>query len=444
MLRAMNPRLWLLLLAVTGPVFAGPPGPGHWPHWRGPNRDGVAPEADPPVTWSADRNVAWTLPLPGEGHSTPVVWGDTLFLTLAVPVGEAREPLPETAEGAHDFRLVTHEHEFRVLAVRRADGTRLWERTLRRALPNEGGYVTGSYASPSPSADGDRVYASFGSHGIHALDHDGTVLWERDLGDMRTHHGHGEGSSPALWKDTLVVNWDQEKDSFITALDARTGETRWRTPRDEITSWSTPLVVEHGGRAQVVVSATKKVRGYDLATGELLWECGGLSRNVVASPVAANGMVVVSNSYEWQILLGIRLDGARGDITGSDRVAWTIRRQTSYVASPLLLDGAVYYMGHLSGLMTGVDLETGKPRHPTFRLEGIRNVWASPIAAGGRIYVCDQAGATIVLKPGPAGVETLALNRLPDRFTASPVAVGGDLYLRGAKSLYAIREARAP
>jgi outer membrane protein assembly factor BamB len=436
----MAPLLRILLFAAALPLHAEVEADRYWPHWRGPRNDGVAPFADPPVTWSEDANVRWRLPLAGEGHSTPVVWGDILYFTQAVPVGEKREPLPETAEGAHDFRLVDREYDFRLTAVHVADGKAIWERTLRRALPHEGGYVTGSYASMSPVTDGRSIYAYFGSQGVYALDLEGKVLWQRHLGEMRTHHGHGEGSSPALHGDTLVVNWDQEKDSFVIALDARTGETRWRTPRDEITSWSTPLIVEHEGRRQVVIAATKKIRSYDLETGTLLWECGGLSRNVVASPVARDGMVFVSNSYEWQVLMGIHLAGARGDITKSDRVAWTIRRQTSYVASPVLLGDTLFYMGHLSGVITGVEARTGALKHPTFRLEGIRNVWASPLAANGRIYVCDQSGSTLVLKVG-ATLEPLALNKLDDRFTASPVAVGEDLFLRGGKFLYGLREA---
>jgi outer membrane protein assembly factor BamB len=394
------------------------------------------------VEWGEDRNLRWRTALPGEGHSTPVVVGELLFLTAAVPVGEPRVPIPETAEGAHDFRLVTHEHEYRVLAFNRLTGTLQWSTTVCRALPHEGGYITGSYASHSPVTDGRYIYAHFGSRGLYALDLQGKVVWKADLGVMRTHHGHGEGSSPALWKDRLVVNWDQEKDSFIVALDTGTGAEVWRTTRDEVTSWSSPLIVESNGKPQVVVAATNRVRGYDLESGRELWSCSGLSRNVVATPVHDRGMVMVSNSYEWQMLMGIRLAGARGDITGSDQVPWTIKRQTSYVASPVLLNGTLYYLGHLSGLMTGVDTQTGTVVQPTFRLAEIKRVFASPVAAAGRIYVCDQEGATVVLKPGKDGVETLAVNKLNDRFSASPVAVGRDLYLRGGKFLYCITAAQ--
>jgi outer membrane protein assembly factor BamB len=259
---------------------------------------------------------------------------------------------------------------------------------------------------------------------------------------MRTKHGHGEGASPALHGDTLIVNWDHEGPSFLVAFDKRTGRERWRVARDEVSSWATPIVVEHGGRPQVVVSGTRRLRGYDLATGKVIWECGGLSHNIVASPVAADGMVFAGSSYEKQALLAVRLDGAKGDLTGTDRVAWVRSRGTPYVPSPLLYDGALYFLRHYQGILTRVEAKTGRDRPGAFRLPGIGNVYASPVAAAGRVYVTDRDGTTLVLSAGDRP-EVLALNRLDDRFSASAAVADRELYLRGDRSLYCLAEGRA-
>src|SRR5207249_5283353 len=203
--------------------------------------------------------------------------------------------------------------------------------TVHRGLPHEAGHISASLASASPVTDGERVFASFGSYGLYCLDFDGRLLWEKNLGEMHSKHGHGEGSSPALHGETLVVNWDHEEQSFLVALDKRTGKQRWRVARPEDTSWATPIVVEHGGKVQVIVSGTNRIRGYDLASGEVIWECGGLSSNVVASPVAAGGVVYAGSSYDTRNLLAIRLDGAKGDITGTRQVIWSRRRGAPYV-----------------------------------------------------------------------------------------------------------------
>jgi outer membrane protein assembly factor BamB len=254
---------------------------------------------------------------------------------------------------------------------------------------------------------------------------------------MRTRHEHGEGSSPVLHGETLLVNWDHQGPSYLFALDKRTGAERWKVKREEITSWSTPLVVEHAGRAQVVVAATGKVRGYDLETGAVIWECGGLSRNVVASPVAADGLVYVANSYDWQAMLAIRLADARGDITGTGAVVWERKRDTPYVPSPVLVDGTLCFLKHLQAVLTCVDARTGETRFGPERLTGLRGVFASPVSAAGRLYIPGRHGATAVVA-AQAPFRLLAVNRLEDSFSASPAAVGGDLILRGERYLYRV------
>jgi outer membrane protein assembly factor BamB len=328
---------------------------------------------------------------------------------------------------------------FVVLAVDRRDGSILWQREVLSELPHEGGHVTGSWASASAVTDGEHLYAHFGSIGLYALDLDGKLSWEKDFGDMQTKHGHGEGSSPALHGDTLVVNWDHQGESFVVAVDKHTGRERWKAARDELTSWSTPLVVEHQGRPQAIVSATNRVRGYDLADGEIVWECGGLSGNVVASPVAADGLVYVANSYDTRAMLAIRLASAEGDITGTDAVAWTLDRHTPYVPSPLLYDDALCFLKHYQGLLSCLEARTGRFLFGPQRLQGIRNVYASPVGAAGRIYIVDRNGATAVVRQGPS-FELLAVNQLDDSFSASPAVVGEELFLRGERYLYSLAE----
>jgi len=437
-----------ILGAVSLILTVGSPGAGaapidplrQWPQWRGPIATGEAPHADPPVEWSEHKNVRWKVALPGLGLSTPIVWGDRLFVTTAVPFGDPVAAPKTHDHGAHDNLSPARKMRFVVLALARTDGRVLWRTTVREERPHEATHSTGSWASASPITDGTLVYASFGSRGLYALEAaTGEVVWEKDLGDMQTRHSHGEGSSPALHDDRLIVNWDHQGDSFIVALDRRTGKERWRVARDEITSWSSPLIVEHRAGTQVIVAATGRVRSYSLDDGELLWECGGLSRNVVATPVAGDGLVFVANSYDWQAMLAIRLDDAKGDITAGDAIAWRRDRHTPYVPSPLLQGGLLYFLRHNQAFLTAVDAATGEPRLATRRLPGVRNIFASPVGAAGRSYVTSREGTTVVIGPGP-DFAILATNQLDDSFSASAALAASELYLRGRNHIYCLAE----
>jgi len=444
----MRIRALLLSVAVFGCQAAAAPAASpqgddgreaNWPQWRGPAGNGVAPRADPPIRWSEEKNVRWKLALPGLGHSTPVVWGDRIFVTAALPFGDPVAPTAGRRDGEHDNLKAVRRQKFVVLAVGRGDGKIVWQRTVRENVPHESGHQTGSFASNSPVTDGERVYAFFGSNGLYCLNWDGLPLWEKDFGQMHSLHAHGEGSSPALHGETLIVNWDHQGSCFVAAFDTRTGKERWKAAREEITSWSTPLVVEHKDAPQVIVSATHRIRGYDLATGRVLWECGGLSQNVVSSPVAGDGLVIAGSSYEKRAMLAIRLEGAKGDITGTDHVIWTRDRNTPYVPSPLLYEGKLYFFSHYQAVLFCLDARTGEAHYGPARLPEVTDFYASPLGAAGRVYLTSREGVTLVLKHGPA-LEILATNRLDDRFSASPVAVGADLLLRGERHLYCISE----
>lgn len=409
----------------------------NWGQWRGPLGTGVAPRANPPIEWSETRNIRWKTALPGKGHSTPIVWRDRIFVTTAVPTGEAFKPRYSMAPGAHDNAPVTHRQQFVVVCIRRSDGAILWQHVVREVLPHEGAHFTASLASNSPVADARCVYAFFGSNGLFCHTHDGKLLWKCDFGLMQSLHGHGEGASPAIHGNVLVVNWDHEGQSFVTALDKRSGKQLWKVQRDEPTSWATPIIVTVRDKPQVIISGTNRIRGYDLATGAVAWQCGGLSSNIVASPVAANGMVFAGSSYDKRALLAIRLDQTSGDVSDSEHVAWSRLRGTPYVPSPLLYDDSLYFLTHYQGVMTRVHSDTGLDRPGSFRLSGIHDVYSSPVGAADRVYVTDREGRTLVFRHAE-DPKVLALNSLDDTFSASAALVGADLILRGERHLYCI------
>ncbi|MDX1502590.1 MAG: PQQ-binding-like beta-propeller repeat protein [Thermoanaerobaculia bacterium] len=424
----------LLLLAAL-PL---PASDSHWQSWRGPLGTGEAPGASPPVTWSETENVRFKVPIPGRGHASPIVWGDRIYLLTAVETEEPAAPSEEEPSWRRNVRA-GGPVRFVVLALDRATGSVVWERTAAELVPHEGTHPHATWASASALTDGEHLFAHFGSRGLYAYTLDGEPLWSVDLGDMSTRNGFGEGSSPVVSGDTLVVNWDHEGDSFVVALDKATGEERWRRARDERTSWSTPIVVEVDGRRQVVVSATGRVRGYDLATGETIWETGGMTVNTIPAPVHRDGMVWVTSGFRGSALKAIRLPGARGVLDGGDAIAWSYDRDTPYVPSPVLYGELLYFLKSNSGILTAVRAETGEVVFGPERLPGIENVYASPVAADGRIYVAGREGTTVVLRHGPS-LEVLATNELDDGFDASPAIVGDELFLRGRTHLYAIAE----
>jgi outer membrane protein assembly factor BamB len=430
---------WLLTVTVALADPVDRDTHGNWPQWRGPLGTGVAPDGNPPVEWSdRDRqNIRWKTELPGRGHSTPIVWNNRIFVTTAIPYGEALPPRYSKAPGAHDNVPVTHRHKFVVIALDRQNGRIVWQRTVREVLPHEGHHQTGSFASSSAVTDGEHVYASFGSYGLYCLDFDGKEVWRADFGLLQPLHGHGEGSSPALYGETLVVNCDHEGQSFVVALDKRSGKERWRVDRKEVTSWASPIVVKQGESPQVIVNGTTRMRGYDLDTGKVLWECGGLSSNIVASPVYSDGMVFAGSSYEKQSLLALRLEGAHGDITGTKQVAWTRNRSTPYVPSPLLYGDSLYYLGHYQGVLSRVNARTGKDDPGPFRLAGLTDVYASPVGAADRVYLTDRDGTTLVISHA-AKLKVLAENRLDDRVNASASIAGRELFIRGERYLFCI------
>jgi outer membrane protein assembly factor BamB len=336
----------------------------------------------------------------------------------------------------------TEVEQFTLLCIDRDSGKLLWQKVAREEVPHEGAKEgDGSFASPSGLTDGSLVFAYFGSRGLYCYDMNGNQKWSKDLGKMQVAMSFGEGSSPALHKDTLVVNWDNEGGSYIIALDKKTGKELWKKDRDERTSWSTPLIVEHDGKAQAVVAATGKIRAYDVESGEVVWECGGLTRNVIPSPVADGEKVYCASGFMGNALLAIKL-GAKGDVSGSDSIAWKYNKSTPYVPSPLLYDGKIYFLASNNGRLSCLDSKDGKVLLDAESISDVPNVYASPLGAGGKVYLVGRNGTTVVLK-NTGTLEMLATNKLGEKVDASPVAVGKDLLLRGKQHLYCVRETRA-
>jgi len=423
-------------IVTNGLGAASPEAERNWPQWRGPNATGVSLQANPPLEWSETKNVKWKVEVPGRGSSSPIVWGDRLYLLSAVP-SNASIASSHNPRGGVNPRVP---HRFIVYAIDRHTGKTVWEKTAREATPHEASHPdNGTWASSSAVTDGEHVIAFFESEGLYAYDMNGTLVWQKDLGDKTMRNEFGEGSTPALHGNRLVVVWDHfvPGASFVITLDKATGREIWRAKRDEIDTWATPLVIEIGGRAQVIVNGMNRIRSYDLETGTLVWEAPGTTMNPIPSPVQANGMVFVMSGFRGNNLKAIRLADAKGDLTGSKAIAWEINRDTPYVPSPLLYDGILYFLKTNSGILSAFDAQTGKPHYQAQRLAELGEVFSSPVGAQGRVYITGRDGVTLVLRNSPK-YEVLAKNTLDDGFDASPALVGSDMYMRGYKFLYAI------
>ena len=426
-----------LALSLTAVLYAADPAAERfWPQWRGPHATGVAPHAKPPLEWSETKNVRWKIEIPGRGSSSPIVWGNQIFLTTAVPAGvslaESHQP-----RGGVTPRVP---HRFIVMAIDRATGKVLWERVAKEEAPHEASHQdNGTWAASSAVTDGEHVIASFESRGIFAYDLKGNPVWQVDFGDKQMRNEFGEGSTPALHGNHLVVVWDHLGGSFIAALDKRTGKELWRQKRDEIDTWATPLVVDHGGRRQVIVPGMNRLRSYDLQSGAVVWHTAGLTMNPIPSPVAGDGMVFATSGFRGNSLKAIRLAGAKDDITGTPAVAWTLDRDTPYVPSPLLYNGVLYILKTNNGLLSAFDAKSGTPHYQLQRLDKAPNVFASPVGAAERVYIAGRDGTTVVLRHGRT-FDVLAENTLDDGFDASPALVDDQIFLRGYKYLYAIAQ----
>ena len=408
-----------------------------WPSWRGPNASGHIDAAKPPIEWSETKNVRWKTALPGLGLSTPIVHRDRIYLTTAIQTERAGKADVDTPRDRRALPRPTKYYEFALLAVDLKSGDLVWRKKVTETVPHEGGHSTNSHASSSPVTDGSHIYVSFGSRGLYCLDLEGNVVWSKQLGRMKTRRQYGEGSSPCVFGNRLVLNWDHEGDSFIVVFDKKTGDELWRKARDEVTSWSTPLVVEVDGKPQIVINATTASRGYDLESGNVIWELGGMTVNCIPSPIYQNGVVYLMSGYRGRALQAVKLAGARGDLAGSSQLAWTYGQRVSYVPSALLYGDHYYFVRGNSGVLSCLDAKTGEPHYEGQKLGDVRSVYASPVGAGGHVYVTSRDGVTQVLRHGKRFVP-VATNRINDEVDASMAIIGDEILLRGRRKLYCI------
>ncbi len=438
-------QLLILPLFLTGPRESDPG--AHWPQWRGPYFNGMA-RGDAPLTWSDKANIKWKVEIPGRGFSTPVIWGDKIFLTTAIPTGKpapAAAVSDPTAAAGNQRRAggdtsPQAEQKFEVLCLDRKTGKLIWQKTAKIAEPHEGYHRTyGSFASNSPATDGKYVYASFGSRGIFAYDFNGKLIWQRDLGvQMRMRLAFGEGSAPLLFGDRLFLVFDHEGESFMVALNKNTGKELWRAARTERSSWSTPLAIEHGGRKQIIVTATNRVRSYDAETGKVIWETAGLGSNPIPVPVFQDPFVYVMSGHRDPKLMAIKL-GKEGDLSGSDSIVWSQTRGVAYTASPVLFDNKLYVLTD-NGMISCFNATTGEAYYAQQRLPKAYNMKASLVGANGKLYLATEDGDVVVLKMGEK-FEVLATNTLEDQvFIATPAIAAGDIFLRSQTALFRISE----
>ena len=436
-----------IIAIVTLVSFAGQAWAGsaldYWPAWRGPLGSGVSPAGNPPLTWSETQNIRWKVPVPGQGTSSPIVWGDRIFFLTAIKTDRVGTPepapVPESNEPApfHGGKNPKNVYKFDVVCVDLATGRTVWQKTARETVPHEGHHPDHGFASYSPVTDGNCVWASFGSRGVHCYDLNGEHKWSRDLGRMKSKMMFGEGSSPTLAGDALIVVMDHEGESSIQALDKNTGRTLWRKTRDEDTAWATPAVAVVDGKMQVIVSATNRIRSYNVATGDLIWECGGQTQNVIPSPIVSGGMVFCTSGFRGSELQAIEL-GHTGDLTGTGAVRWQVSKATPYVPSPILYGDHLYVCSMNRAAISCYHAQTGRLNFVEERLEAVKDIYASPVGAAGRIYFVGRKGVTEVIRNADK-LEVLATNKLDDEFDASPAIVGDRILLKGKRNLYCIQ-----
>jgi len=546
-----------LALALACSTRATTANAENWPTWRGPTANGVAPGGNPPTEFSESKNIQWKTKVPGSGSSTPVIWGDQVFVltaektgkkVAAAASGESRErgqgaerrqrpggerpegrgrgeqssrggdrPRPDDDRGSRggerprpdgerserggqsgfgggsfnreefikrfdkdgDGELndaerdamrdelrqqfsggrggersrgrgrssrgrggfgggskPTEEYHFVLISLDRNTGKENWRRVAATQVPHEGHHRDHGFASGSPVTDGEHIIVSFGSRGLYCYNMKGKLQWKKNFGDMRMRNSFGEGTSPALHGDTVVLLWDHEGDSALYALDKKTGKLKWKKDRNEASGWCTPVVTIHDGVTQVIVNGTRAVRSYQLSDGKLLWQCSGQTSNAIPSVVVDENFAYAMSGFRGAHLAAIKLGGS-GDLTDSKSVTWTANRGTPYTPSPLLSNGRIWYLSGNNGILSVRDTKSGKLLVEGERLDGISGVYASPVSAGGRVYIAGRNGTVSVLKDS-AKLEVLATNELDEKFDCSPAVVGNQIFLRGKENLYCI------
>jgi outer membrane protein assembly factor BamB len=411
----------------------------NWPEFRGPLGDGNSALAKPPVTWNEDEGIRWKIDVPGTGSSTPIVWNGRIYLTSSIKTDKVDVALPEAADQPDrpfGIKFPNQIYQSVLLCYDATNGKEIWREVVVEAVPHQGHHPDNNYASATLTTDGKRLYVPFASLGFHCYSMDGQLIWRRELGKVDTRLSFGEASSLVVRDGKLMICRDNEGQSYLIALNAETGETVWRVDRDEPSAWATPLILKRKDKTHVVTNGKTRIRSYDLDSGELLWECGGQVSNITPCPVADGDLVFCMSGYRGNSAQAIKID-SNGDLTNGDQIAWSINRGTPYVPSPILHRGLLYFTQSNSGILSCVDAQSGESVIERTRLDSISKLYASPVAADGRIYFVGRGGTTMVVQHGKE-FKVLATNQLDDFFDASPALVGDTLYLRGRSHLYCI------
>jgi len=431
-------RLLPIVIFLSALALAGG---DDWPGWRGPTANGVSTLKNVPTAWSAERNVAWKTPLEGRGLSSPVVWGDHIFLTADVE-GEAVEGVPPKHRmRGEPFRHpdsigMNHKHILKVMSFDTKSGKQLWERTAYNGTVADEIHKFNTYASATPVTDGKFVYAYFESQGLYKYDFDGNQIWKMSFGPIMS-EGVGSGVSPVLFEDKIIILADQDEgeNSFLAAVSTRDGKIAWKVARKAQVSWTVPVVVDVDHQPQLIVSGTENLIAYDPRTGKEIWKTEGVGGNSVHTPVYGHGMVFVSTGYPSKNVMAVRLHPAAGE----ERIAWTYKKGTGYIPNTILYGDYLYFMTD-AGLLTCVEAVTGKVEYESKRFPTPSHFAGAPVAFDGKVLITSQDGDTYVLKAGPV-YEILGTNSLGEGVIASLGIAGDSIYIRSEKNLYRIRQA---
>lgn len=422
---------------------------GSWPSFRGPQASGIAEQQNLPDKWNAKtgENILWRTPIPGLAHSSPVVWGNRIFVTSAVssdPNATFRPGLYGDGDASKD----RSQHRWMIYALDKRTGKILWERAAHQGVPIEKRHIKSTYANSTPATDGRIVVAWFGSQGVHAYDVNGRFLWKVDLGrldlgayDIPTYEW-GPASSPIIWNNLVILQCDTQEDSFILALDADTGKTVWKTEREELPSWGTPTVAITSKGPELVANASNYIRGYDPRTGKELWRLGRSSKITAPTPVFTDDMFVIASGRAPERPIFVVRAGARGDLTlpdgkaNSEAVAWSRAGRGSYMPTPLIYNGILYVLAN-NGLLDAYDMRTGEEIYRQ-RLPLVGSGFsASPIASDGKLYLSNEDGEMLVIAAGQKFTH-IATNPMGEMLMATPAMSDGVMYVRSSASLFAI------
>jgi outer membrane protein assembly factor BamB len=428
-------------------------GKGSWPSFRGPQASGIAEQQNLPERWNGKtgENILWHTPIPGLAHSSPIVWGNRIFLTSAVS-SEPNASFRPGLYGDGDASKDRSNHRWTIYALDKRTGKIAWERAAHQGEPREKRHIKSTYANSTPATDGRIVVAWFGSQGVHAYDVKGRFLWKVDLGrldlgayDIPTYEW-GPASSPIIWNDLVIVQCDTQTDSFLLALDAATGKTIWKTDREEIPSWGTPTVVDTPSGPQLVTNASNFIRGYDPRTGKELWRLGRSSKITAPTPIFADGVFVVVSGRGPERPIFVVRPNSRGDLTlpesktNSEAIVWSRTGRGSYMPTPLVYNGILYVLGN-NGLFDAYDLKSGEEIYRQ-RLPLVGSGFsASPVAADGKIYLSNEDGEILVVAAGQK-FSHLGTNSMGELLMATPALSEGVMYVRSAASLFAIGRKR--